>query len=141
MTKIPDTVPLSKAGYYAKNLAKQLRGGEIIALSGNLGSGKTTFTQALGKALGVKELISSPTFVILQEFSTTQSPKLIFYHLDLYRTRSFREVKALGITDWWGHPKTITVIEWAEKIKKYLPDKTIYLKLVRDTNENRHHTI
>ncbi len=140
MIKIPHTIPLSKAEDYAKKIAPQLSGGEIIALIGELGSGKTTFTKALGKALKVKQAIPSPTFVIMQEFQTGKvskanpKAKLVLYHLDLYRTKSFTEVKGLGITQWWGHPQTITVIEWAEKIKRHLPPKTIFINLERDIN-------
>lgn len=138
MINIPRIIPLSKAEYYAKKIAARLVGGEILALSGPLGSGKTTFTKALGKALKVKTNIASPTFVLMQEFTTgvpsktDPAKKLILYHLDLYRTKSFTEVKGLGITQWWGHPQTITVIEWAEKIKNHLPPKTIFINLKRD---------
>lgn len=126
MTKLP----LSQAEQSARELAKKIRGGEIIALVGELGSGKTTFTKALGRALGIKQNISSPTFVMMQQFLTKD--KLHFYHLDLYRTKNFSEVKGLGITEWWGHPKTVTVIEWADKIKPSLPKSTKFIYLYRD---------
>jgi len=126
MTKLP----LSKAESFARKLALKLKGGEIIALTGNLGSGKTTFTKALGKALGIKQNISSPTFVMMQQFLTKN--KLHFYHLDLYRTKNFKEVEGLGITEWWGHPQTITVIEWADKIQGSLPKHTQLIHLYRD---------
>ncbi len=130
MTKLP----LSKAEQSARELAKKIRGGEIIALVGELGSGKTTFTKALGRALGIKQNISSPTFVMMQQFTTKLigKKKLHFYHLDLYRTKNFSDVKALGITEWWGHPKTVTVIEWADKIKDSLPKSTKFIYLYRD---------
>src|SRR5207253_2523671 len=99
-------------------------------LIGELGSGKTTFTKAFGKALGIRQPISSPTFVMMQQFETPNN--LFFYHLDLYRTKNFAEVKSLGITEWWGHPKTVTVIEWADKIIDSLPKDTIIIYLHRD---------
>ncbi len=126
MTKLP----LSQAESQARKLAKTLKGGEVIALVGELGSGKTTFTKALGKALGIKQNISSPTFIMMQQFLTKKG--LHFYHLDLYRTKNFKEVEGLGITEWWGHPKTITVIEWADKISKSLPKQTQFINLYRD---------
>jgi tRNA threonylcarbamoyladenosine biosynthesis protein TsaE len=141
MPKTSVTINLSEASKLAEQMAKKLRGGEILALSGPLGSGKTTFTKALGKALGIRQNIPSPTFVMMQEFETTKNStdknkKLILYHLDLYRTKSFAEVKSLGITEWWGHPQTITVIEWADKINAQLPPQTIRLIFQRDIHDN-----
>lgn len=131
-----NNITLSQAESEAKNLAKTLRGGEILALSGDLGSGKTTFTKSLGKALGVRGNITSPTFVMMQQYQTglindKQQP-IWLYHLDLYRTKNFADVASLGITQLWGHPQTITVIEWADKIKKDLPKNRIDLHFSRD---------
>lgn len=136
--KIMKTILLSQADQEAEKLAKTLKGGEILALSGDLGSGKTTFTKALGKALGVRNTITSPTFVMMQEYqtgNTTKSKEPVWlYHLDLYRTKDYKDVVALGIEHYWGHPQTITVIEWAEKIQPHLPKKRIDLKFKRDEN-------
>ncbi len=130
-------VPLSRAEDYASKLASKIKGGEIIALIGELGSGKTTFVKALGKALGIHQSISSPTFVIMQEFKIPKR-KLYLYHLDLYRTKSFKDIESLGVTQWWSHPETVTVIEWADKIQKHLPTTAQIIYLYRDatTNEN-----
>lgn len=125
-------IRLSQAENYATEIAQTLKGGEILALIGELGSGKTTFTKALGKTLGIKRNIPSPTFVMMQEFKTGQG--LTLYHLDLYRTKNFAEVQSLGITEWWGHPKTITVLEWADKIQDHLPKKTVFIYLTRDND-------
>lgn len=125
-------VPLSQAEEFAKKLASTIKGGEVIALIGELGSGKTTFTKALGKALGITHSIPSPTFVMMQEFEVPKKidgQKLFLYHLDLYRAKNFKEVVSLGITEWWGHPQAVTIIEWADKIQDHLPkgSKIIYL--------------
>src|SRR3989344_3693471 len=117
---------------FAKIVAGQLRGGEILALVGPLGSGKTTFVKALGKQLKIKSRISSPTFSLMHEFKSkiktpTGLKSIKFYHLDLYRTKNFKEIKALGLLELWGSKNTITVIEWADKIKKHLPKKTYYV--------------
>ncbi len=134
-------VRLNQAKTVAKKMADTIQGGEVIALIGELGSGKTTFTKALGKALGIKQNISSPTFVLMQEFevpatkrtaTTKARAKLFLYHLDLYRAKNFAEVKSLGITEWWGRPETVTVIEWADKILKDLPDNTTIIYLTRE---------
>lgn len=141
MGKFPNEIPLSQVQQVAKRIAKDIRGGEIFGLVGPLGSGKTTFVKALGKALGIKQVIPSPTFVMMQEFNTTKAAKnalqnLILYHLDLYRTNSFAEVKGLGITEWWGRPETVMMIEWADKIRRHLPPETIILNFYRDTHDS-----
>ncbi|MDQ3018643.1 MAG: tRNA (adenosine(37)-N6)-threonylcarbamoyltransferase complex ATPase subunit type 1 TsaE [bacterium] len=139
MTSHSTTIRLTQAENYAAKMAQTIRGGEIFALSGDLGSGKTTFTKALGKSLGIKRNIPSPTFVIMQQFETNidSKQKLTLYHLDLYRTKNFKEVVGLGITEWWGHPETITVIEWSDKIKEHLPTQTIYIHFERDINAHQ----
>jgi len=131
-------LPLSEVKRFAPRLAKQLRGGEVIALIGSLGSGKTTFTQSLAKALGVRQKVLSPTFIVFQEFPTKLKTKakqpVSLAHLDLYRTKNFAELKALGLNQLWGQPQIITVIEWADKIKNHLPPATLYLYLTRDVD-------
>ncbi|HMQ01978.1 MAG TPA: tRNA (adenosine(37)-N6)-threonylcarbamoyltransferase complex ATPase subunit type 1 TsaE [Candidatus Doudnabacteria bacterium] len=129
---------LSQAESQAKKIASQLIGGEILALTGELGSGKTTFTKALGKALGVRGVITSPTFVMMQQYPTKARNKLNqplwLYHLDLYRSKNLADVKSLGVEQYWGHPQTITVIEWADKIIDYLPKSSQYFHFKRDAN-------
>lgn len=115
----------------AKLTAKSLRGGEIFALFGHLGAGKTTFVKAVGKQLKIKHHIASPTFTLLHSFPVKFGSKKtagLFYHLDLYRTKNFREAKALGLTEFWGQKNTVTFIEWADKIKAHLPEKTQIIK-------------
>lgn len=129
-------IKLSQAEKQAKKIARTLKGGEILGLSGDLGSGKTTFTKALGKELGVRELITSPTFVLMQHYKTKlkgNSLKPIWlYHLDLYRTKNFSEIKDIGLTEIWGRPEVITVIEWSDKISSYLPKNTLKILFTRD---------
>jgi len=127
---------LSQVKQFAADLAPLLSGGETLALIGDLGSGKTTFTQALAKALGVRHKVLSPTFIVLQEFSTRKKTlngqTLNLVHLDLYRTKTFKDVSTLGLPQIWGQNHNITVIEWADKIKARLPKNTIYIYLKRD---------
>lgn len=118
------TIPLEKVKSTAQEVARTLKGGEILALNGPLGSGKTTFAQYLGKELKIKETITSPTFVIMNRYEGRLKEKPIFlFHLDLYRTNSFHEVENLGITEVWGRPDTITIIEWADKLNNNIPSQ------------------
>ena len=110
----------------AKKLSKRLKGGEVLALTGDLGSGKTTFVQGLAKGLGVKENITSPTFILLNLHQAKKGLKLA--HFDLYRLDTAKDLESIGAGDYLHKKKIISVIEWAEKIKKILPDKTIWIK-------------
>jgi tRNA threonylcarbamoyladenosine biosynthesis protein TsaE len=124
------TTTLTDIPELSKKIAQKLKGGEVLALVGPLGSGKTTFTKALGKFLKVKNTVTSPTFVLMSTFlaKLKNNKKVYLYHLDLYRTKNFREVEALGITEFWGKKDTLTVIEWANKIQKHLPKNTTVIK-------------
>jgi tRNA threonylcarbamoyladenosine biosynthesis protein TsaE len=109
----------------AEKLAKTLNPGDMIALSGDLGSGKTTFTKGIGKGLGVKDSkrINSPTFVLIKEYSG----KIPLYHLDLYRLDALKEIENLAVEE-YIYGTGVTVIEWAEKIECLLPEKHILVK-------------
>ena len=108
-----------------EKLARKLKPGDMIALSGDLGSGKTTFTKGIGKGLGVKDSkrINSPTFVLIKEYNG----RVPLYHLDLYRLDDLKEIENLAIEE-YIYGNGITVIEWAEKIKSILPEKHILVK-------------
>lgn len=116
----------------------------VLALSGELGSGKTTFIQGFASGLGVKQRIISPTFIIVRRYvispiTNHQSPITNFYHIDLYRLEQNveSEVKNLGIKDIWNNPENVVAIEWAEKIKKLLPKNTIWIKFENIDGEQR----
>jgi len=127
----PTTISLQDIPKSAKIIAKGLRGGEIFALIGTLGAGKTTFVKAIGKELKIKHHITSPTFALLNCFPVKiKNKQLLMYHLDLYRTKNFIEAKSLGLTEFWGKIHTITFIEWADKIKNHLPAKTQIIKFI-----------
>jgi tRNA threonylcarbamoyladenosine biosynthesis protein TsaE len=119
-------IKLADSKALARKIAPRLHGGEILALIGPLGSGKTTFTKELAGRLKVKTKVTSPTFTLMHRFpAKVGKTKIFLYHLDLYRTKNFKEVKTLGLEEFWAKPATVTVIEWADKIKKHWPKKTI----------------
>lgn len=116
----------------AQDLKKQLllKHAFIIALEGNLGSGKTTFIQGLAVGLGVEENVLSPTFLILKEFSIAVSSFKKFYHIDAYRLKNSAEILELGFGDLIKNPENIIIIEWADKIKKILPKSILWIKFI-----------
>lgn len=96
----------------------------ILALYGELGSGKTTFIQGLARGLGIKKRIISPTFIFIRQYPI--SPKLdakILYHVDLYRIEETSGARGLGLKEIFADKEGIIVIEWADRIKKILPKK------------------
>jgi len=125
----------------ADKLAKKLRGGEIIALEGDLGAGKTTLVKGLARAFGIKQHVTSPTFVLMKVYQVTkpacrQAGKKLkvkeLIHVDCYRLDDPQELFYLGIEEYLNKPDIIVVIEWADKIKKYLQKfkKIIWIKIV-----------
>lgn len=106
---------------FAEDFAKKYFRG-IIALTGNLGAGKTTFTQGFAKGLGIKDTINSPTFVLLKRY-VVPDKKQFFFHLDLYRLENEQELKNLGIEEILENRENIILIEWAEKAENLLPKK------------------
>lgn len=102
----------------------------VLCLSGDLGSGKTTFVQGFAEAFGINQRIVSPTFILLKHYKINDNPRFSqISHLDLYRLEENLEfeVKNLGIYDIWDSEGMITVVEWAEKIRKIVPKSAIWI--------------
>lgn len=99
----------------------------VLALTGKLGSGKTTFVQSFSEALGVEEKVLSPTFVILKKFGLSRSDFETLYHVDCYRVEEPEELLKLNFKEIIEDPQNVVIIEWADKIESILPDQ--YLKL------------
>ena len=100
----------------------------VFGLKGDLGGGKTTFLQGFARGLGLKDKITSPTFVILKKFKVGNQKLGYFVHIDCYRIRKVKEILSLGLKEIMSDPKNIVAIEWAEKIKKILPEHTIWIE-------------
>lgn len=119
-------------------LAKKLKGGEVLALHGDLGSGKTTFMQGLAMGLGIKRRIISPTFIIMRTYdienTNPESGIRNLYHVDLYRIESERDVEGLGLMELLGEKESIVAIEWPDKVENLLPEDRIdiYFEYVGD---------
>lgn len=115
----------------AKKLANKLQG--VIALSGELGAGKTTLVQGFAKGLGIKDRIISPTFVFVRQHPIPKSKK-IFYHIDLYRID--HNFSQLGLKEILKNTDNIVVIEWAEKLKN-LPKGTTRILIRKQEGDKR----
>jgi len=123
---------------YARKFAKKLRGGEVVGLIGELGSGKTTFVKGLAEGLKVVENITSPTFVILKSYpAEIEDRNIEFVHVDAYRIENIDDIKSVGIEDFLNRRDVIIIVEWAEKIKKILPKKTIYINFKHKSEKER----
>ena len=109
-----DTVAMGKA------LGKKLKAGSLVALVGDLGSGKTVFTKGIAEGLGVKNAryVNSPTFVIIKEYKG----RLPLYHFDLYRLEHYSSFDEMNYDEYF-YGDGVTVIEWADKIRPLLPNK------------------
>jgi tRNA threonylcarbamoyladenosine biosynthesis protein TsaE len=107
-------------------LGKRLKKGSIVALVGDLGSGKTVFTKGIAQGLGVKNAryVNSPTFVIIKEYKG----RIPLYHFDLYRLDHYSSFDTMNYEEYF-YGSGVTVIEWADKVKKLLPKKYIEVKL------------
>lgn len=114
---------IDEIGITAREFLKQLQDYKVFAFSGELGAGKTTFISSLCKVLRVQETVSSPTFSIIQEYSTEDGDSI--YHMDLYRIKSNEEAIDAGIEDCLESHK-ICFVEWPEKAPEIFPENTIF---------------
>ncbi|WP_017304188.1 tRNA (adenosine(37)-N6)-threonylcarbamoyltransferase complex ATPase subunit type 1 TsaE [Spirulina subsalsa] len=106
---------------FARRLGETIPPATILLLSGDLGAGKTTFVQALGEGLGIKEPILSPTFTLINEYVEGRLP---LYHIDLYRLQP-EDVESLALETYWDGIEVeagITAIEWAERLSEFPPN-------------------
>lgn len=122
------THSLDETYAYAQIIAETLKPGDIVTLQGDLGSGKTTFTQGLGKALGITKPITSPTFLLVKTYTIDRGPIKRLNHVDLYRIEKESEISGLGLQEMLAEEGAITVIEWPEKMGSLLPEKKIALE-------------
>lgn len=108
----------------------------VLALSGNLGGGKTTFVQGFMKGAGVKKKITSPTFVLVKTYKLQLKVYKKIYHIDCYRLKKSEELLDLGLKEILENPNNIILIEWSEKIKKDLIKNCILIKFKHGKKEN-----
>ena len=110
---------------FAEQLGKQAMQGQIYALDGDLGAGKTVFCQGFAAGMEVTELVNSPTFTIVQEYTTGRIP---LYHFDVYRIEEPEELEEIGYEEYF-FGEGICLIEWASQIRELLTDQTIRIRI------------
>ncbi|MCH5288382.1 MAG: tRNA (adenosine(37)-N6)-threonylcarbamoyltransferase complex ATPase subunit type 1 TsaE [Treponema sp.] len=115
-----------------QKIGAKLQRGDIIALQGTLGAGKTTITKGIAQALGIQDTITSPTFCLISEYEGTMP----LYHMDVYRLEDSDDFINLGADDML-YGQGVTLIEWSEKIMQELPQKTIVLQLIPNDDGSR----
>lgn len=118
-------------------LGQALQAGDVIVLRGNLGAGKTVLAQGIGRGLGVREAVISPTFTLLREY---RSGRLPFYHVDAYRLAGPAEAHTFGL-DEYLYGDGVTVIEWGERVAPLLPDERLEIELVYGDEGEREITL
>ncbi|HZQ05179.1 MAG TPA: tRNA (adenosine(37)-N6)-threonylcarbamoyltransferase complex ATPase subunit type 1 TsaE [Anaerolineae bacterium] len=101
------------------------RSGDVIALQGELGAGKTNFVQGLARGLGITEDVNSPTFILANEYLSGRLP---LYHIDVYRIENAEEAEGFGLDDYLNG-EGVTVIEWADRIRDALPHDVLWIEL------------
>ncbi len=142
MMKIYKTNSLRQTKKIAADLAKKFlkknfKNALVFGLQGDLGSGKTTFVQGFLKSLGIRRKITSPTFVIIKCYMLHAARFRNVYHIDCYRVQKPNDLLLLGLKEILKNPQNVVLIEWAERIKKFLPKNTIWLKFEHGEKENQ----
>ncbi len=111
-----------------RKLGEQALAGQVYTLSGDLGTGKTVFTQGFAKGLGIEEAVNSPTFTIVQIYDGGRLP---FYHFDVYRIGDIEEMEEIGYEDCF-YGQGVSMVEWAELIQELIPEHAIPVLIEKD---------
>lgn len=137
------TQNLKETQAVARALAQEILAGRplkkalVLAFSGELGAGKTSFVQGLAKGLGIKVKVKSPSFLLMKQYKVP-GKEIFLIHLDCYRLNSFEDLESLGFSDLLNDAKNIVALEWAEKVRKYLPkNNTLFLKFEHAGEKSR----
>ncbi|MFA9464312.1 MAG: tRNA (adenosine(37)-N6)-threonylcarbamoyltransferase complex ATPase subunit type 1 TsaE [Velocimicrobium sp.] len=113
---------------YGEKIGKVAKSGDVFLLIGDLGVGKTVFTQGFAKGLQIEEPVNSPTFTIIQEYESGRIP---FYHFDVYRIGDLEEMEEIGYQDYF-YGEGVCLIEWANRIQDLIPKYAQKIEIVKD---------
>jgi len=113
---------------FANSLGKKIKKGHLFGLIGDLGAGKTIFVKGFAKGLGVKENITSPTFVVMKVYDVHGSKKIKkMVHIDAYRVGGVEDLAAIGAEEYFEREDVVVLVEWAEEVKESLPKETKFI--------------
>jgi tRNA threonylcarbamoyladenosine biosynthesis protein TsaE len=135
---IHKTHSLKEFNAEAKRFARTLEPGSkarIVALSGDLGAGKTTYVQTLAREFGVEDQVNSPTFVIEKVYECSEGPFVRLVHIDAYRLKNARELKVLGWQEIAADAGNLILIEWPENVADLIPEDAMRISLSGEDNE------
>lgn len=125
---IVETFSADETYEYGRKMGAEAQPGDVYCLTGDLGVGKTVFTQGFAAGLGVQEPVSSPTFTIVQEY---EGEKMPFYHFDVYRIGDAEEMEEIGFED-YVYGQGVCLIEWANLIREILPEDFMGILIEKD---------
>jgi tRNA threonylcarbamoyladenosine biosynthesis protein TsaE len=117
---------------FGLELAERAKKGSIVALTGELGTGKTTLTKYIAEGLGITDIVTSPTFTIVQEYTGGRLP---LYHFDVYRIGSLEEMYELGYEEYF-FGQGVCVVEWADRIPELIPEGSIMIRIEYGVDED-----
>ncbi len=140
MTYTTKTFSQKEISQIAQEIVAGLRARDcatIVALSGDLGAGKTTLTQSIARELGIQENVISPTFVIMKNYIIKNSQWNNFVHIDAYRLNSCNELLNLGWNELINNPKNLILIEWPEKVQEIIPQNARNIFLSHKNEDER----
>lgn len=122
---------------FAESIGKLLKKGDVVAYTGGLGAGKTTFTRGLAVGMGLKDNVTSPTFALVNEYHGND---ICLYHFDMYRIMNADDLETTGFYD-YPIDESVFAVEWSENIAEELPDNTIYINIERIDDNTRKITV
>lgn len=122
---------------FAMEIAKNVKKGDIYCLCGELGAGKTNFSKAFAKGLGIKEEITSPTFTIVNEYREND---ISLFHFDVYRINDIEELYEIGYEEYF-FSNGVCLIEWAELIKEIIPQNAIWINIKKNIEKGENYRI
>jgi len=129
-----DTTSLEETLRFGDRVGRELHRGDVVALFGELGAGKTALVKGIARGLGITQEVTSPTFTLVHEYAGGRLP---LFHIDLYRLDSLEQTLAIGIEEYLNGPG-VTAIEWSEKIESLLPANATRIRITASDNDVRH---
>ncbi|MDH8702713.1 tRNA threonylcarbamoyladenosine biosynthesis protein TsaE [Dysgonomonadaceae bacterium PH5-43] len=126
---------ISKIREAAKEFIDSINGNTIFAFDGKMGAGKTTFIKAICEELGVEDVINSPTFAIVNEYTSSKTGALI-YHFDFYRINDLQEAYNIGVEDYFDSG-AFCFMEWSENVEPLLPEATVFVRIREQEDGSR----